>query len=261
MNKLDLDLPTKNEMLSLINAGVIIKNSDYAKLTMNDVNENTIWLRNGKSISYYEDDTFSINNQSKERTNVSIMPVIRDKSIVNDALAFYVINNNNEIHLNIHFPLFSPSKQVQEKLENAFNNHDFEYTYRVYMGEDEIFYKGKTYIRVLNRIKSLYTWIEVEDIPWIISPKLKLLISKYPIIGNIPFSNKTNNMSVNYALELISTGFEKNSHYNRDIDIMIYKYKRKLVADDIAIQMLMSKENLKLSDLELDSESQLVLRR
>ncbi len=281
-----LDLPTEKEFLGMIDDGIIksIQYADYNYIFMTNAlkrfyyEHNAIWLKNGKIITYYNNEFEVIGNNIMGKKCASIMPVIRDKSIISS------INQTDDIvYLYQYYPLLAADPKIQKELEGSYTTSDkvpsaHFYEYPVY------FYKGKFYIKIEPLyghifIKKIFSngkeynmnfpiWIEVINIPWIIDRKRNLLISKYPLESNMPFYiDRQNNIASTHEMlkrisgamadyDLTDIVFER----LRLVDNYKKEQLKKMVSDDTILQMLMNKENITTDDLEMIGEN-IVLRR
>lgn len=113
-------------------------------------------------------------------------------------------------------------------------------------------YKGKKYIETDNG-----EWFRVNKIEWIVNLKTGKAICPTVLFSGINFlvnqdirgSNLDKYLMKFFSKEIIPSK-------SRNVDKI-----NDMISNDIALQMLMNKQNLTIEDLELDSESKLVLRR
>ncbi len=291
-----LDLPTKKEFLDMIENGTIqsIRNSDYSFIHMDFYSEfyyqrhKDVWLKNNEVIAHNGIRFEFPKKQGISVNKASIMPVIRDKDIVNMAISQIDPENyipaNNIVYLkNIYYPLFAPNRGLQRELED---NYKILRKTEIDINDKHVyFYKGNFYVRTTPLYEHAFEivrlnygdtfnlnrpiWVEVECVPWVVDVKMKLLISKCTLMSGIPYytDRKNNLASVHEMLKRISITMEKcrsDKAVNERTDF-INKYKKakvlEIVEEDVFLQMLMSKENIGVEDLEINNEDSLVLRR
>lgn len=291
-----LDLPTKGEIKHLFKEGVLtsIKNSDGALLTLEtdanffeairrgelnkrDYIPNSIWLKDGSIAFPTKNGEIEFEHVCPKNPMVSIMPVIRDKSVFEIYTKYYRKNNSVFFYT---YPLFVANSEIQKELEREFQNKDLIEIYTEYdFGKHSYFYKGKTYVRYIvksnepcintyNKIilsdNALYeekepVWLEVTELEWLIDNKNKILISKYPIIGGTYY--KDNSMlipqGVRYYLKTLGILLEHNLDCYSSIQYHVREYNKKKDTDDLIAQMIINKYDLP----ECNTEDQKVLRR
>ncbi len=150
--------------------------------------------------------------------------------------------------LNVHKSGFYETGKTYRINEN-FNKKDKPFKLQE-LKEYEI--DGKKYVKIDDK-----TWFEVNELEWLVDVnKNKAVCTCTPFAGlNFDLWNDVENSDLNkfimkyFAKEILPSK-------SRNVDKI-----NEMISSDIALQMLMNKQNLTVEDLELDSESKLVLRR
>ncbi len=257
-NPLKFKFVSQNELPSDILRSKDITISDFAQYT----------VRNKCTDYYVKDKKYSNKNSSY---SIGYLPVV-DYDLIKDKCQ---ITSGSVHYLTVEFgeyPTVLMDNKECTKLSSLIHGHESyydtlkEYTFNneyVFM-DNPIFHQyfltkareyeihGEKYARTTNN-----EWFRVEKLKWIVDLRNNLAYCltvpfaglDYDLNGNIEESDLNRFIMKYFSHEIIPSK-------GRNIDKI-----NEMISSDIAIQMLMNKENISVENLEIEGESKLVLRR
>ncbi len=263
-----------------------IKYSDYARLTIEPyVNVldliykgelkkeefylNAIWLKDG-SVAYNDDNKISFAKVTPINPIITIIPVIRDRKIYDDIIKHDVGDTIGYLK----WPLFATKEsELHDELDEEYKNNRLLEIDNHFVGvRNSYFHKCQRYVRMIvktnperdyknrtiysyNKVylsnggiyeENNHAWLKVDFIEWIIDRKNKILVSKYPLIGGIPFkSDRITQNDVKFYLDIIAKNFDFNSQHDYQMDnacrVFMDQWKQE---NEILKQMIINKYGL-----------------